>query len=369
MPFLMLPLLTLLFAGSFFLGGNWLVASIVLVWLVAVPLDETVGDDWSTKSRKGTFLTAILYLQLPTLAAATFFFAYYLSDWTFLGEAINQARLATRPWQVFVVGISLGVFYGVAGINVAHELVHRPSRPAVTVGRWLLSFSFDTGFSLEHVYGHHLHVATGRDPATARRGQGFWSFFGRMVTRANANAWEIEKRFLKKRNQSVFSHHNRFLRGQLMSLAWVALFFAADGFEGVLVFLLLALNGKIYLELTNYIEHYGLVRAPGTRVSERHSWNSGRRVSNWLLFNLPRHSDHHMRPLRPYWELDSRRDAPQLPYGYFLMAALATVPPLFRRRMKPLLERWDEEFATPEERDLAAAQENSTPAAPARRSA
>ena len=354
MRFCLLSLLSLLFAGSYLLGGSWL-ASPFLLAALAIPADEAIGDDWSIVPGWPTFLTAILYLQLPLIMASTFLFAYYLSDWTFLGETVNRARESTALWQLLIAGLLLGMLYGAGGINVAHELVHRSSPWAVAVGRWLLSFSFDTGFALEHVYGHHVHVGTERDPATARRGQGFWSFLVGMIVIGNINAFKIEKSFLEKKGRPLLSPHNRFLRGHLMSITWLVLFFAAAGWRGMLVFMLLALNGKMYLEMTNYIEHYGLVREPGTRVAGRHSWNSARRLSNWVLFNLPRHPDHHLRPLQRYWELKSRSDAPQLPYGYFLMTMLAAIPPLFRWRMKPLLEEWDNRFATPGERAIAAA--------------
>ncbi|MCW5697460.1 MAG: alkane 1-monooxygenase [Bauldia sp.] len=356
MFFLLLPILTLLFCGAFFLGGIWLSATIILIWVIAIPVDEIVGDDWERyKGRKGVFLSLILYAQLPTLILGTFLAAYYVSDWTFLGSAINEARDTSAPRQTFMAFFTLGLFYGIAGINVAHELIHRNSKVAVNVGRWLLSFSFDTGFALEHVYGHHLHVGMPSDPATARRGQNFWPFLGGMIWRANKNAWDIEKRFLTKRGQRVWSLKNRFITGQLMSLTWVVLFAIAGGWRGVLVFLAMAFAGKLYLEMTNYIEHYGLVRAEGTRVDGRHSWNSGRKLTNFMLFNLPRHSDHHVKPGKPYWELDSRKDAPQLPYGYFIMAVLATIPPLFHRVMQPYLESWDRDFASPEERAIIAA--------------
>jgi hypothetical protein len=354
--FLLLPVLTTLFAVTFLFGGDWLIVSLILMWIIAIPLDEILGDQWTKIEDKHPVLwRAILYAQLPTLIFVTFLFAYYWSDWTFLGPMINEARAATGVVPLLAATFVLGLYYGIAGINVAHELVHRTSRVAQTVGRWLLSFSLDTGFAIEHVYGHHLNVATERDPATAPRGMSFWVFFPRMIFVANRNAWRIEKKFLEKRGQAVWSFRNRFITGQLMSLTWVVLFAVADGVRGVLVFLFLALWGKLYLEMTNYIEHYGLVRVDGTRVEARHSWNSSRKITNWLLFNLPRHSDHHVRPSRNYWELDARKDAPQLPYGYFIMAALAAVPPLFRRTMAPLLVAWDRDYATPAERALVAA--------------
>jgi alkane 1-monooxygenase len=90
----------------------------------------------------------------------------------------------------------------------------------------------------------------------------------------------------------------------------------------------------------NYIEHYGLERRelrPGVyeRVTPAHSWNASQWLTNVLLFNLQRHSDHHAYPIRPYYALRHHPDAPQLPTGYAGMALLAMVPPLWRRVMDP----------------------------------
>lgn len=356
MYFLILPVLSAMFVACFFLGGLWMSLLPLLTWIIAIPVDEAVGDNWSRQleQRHPTFLKALLYLQLPSLSLATFFFAYYLSDWTFLGPAMDAARERTVGWHMFMTIGGLTMFYAIAGINVAHELVHRNNRTAVTVGRWLLSFSLDTGFSLEHVYGHHVNVGTLKDPVTAPRGMNFWRYYVRAIVHGNRNAWRIEKRFLAKRKRPVLSIHNRFITGQLMSLVWIALFAVAAGWVGVAAFLFMALWSKLYLELTNFIEHYGLVRVAGTRVEARHSWNSSRRLTNWMLFNLPRHADHHIKPGKNYWELDALRDAPQLPHGYFMMAGMAMVPPIFRRKIHASLEVWDRDHASDAERALIA---------------
>ncbi|MCC5975527.1 MAG: alkane 1-monooxygenase, partial [Rubellimicrobium sp.] len=62
----------------------------------------------------------------------------------------------------------------------------------------------------------------------------------------------------------------------------------------------------------------------------------------WLLINLQRHSDHHYKPDRrfPLLQTYGPEDAPQLPYGYPLMTALALVPPLWRRAMNPKVRKW-----------------------------
>ena len=74
----------------------------------------------------------------------------------------------------------------------------------------------------------------------------------------------------------------------------------------VLVFLMLqAVVRFSVLEVVNYLEHYGLLRARNAagryeKVDPRHSWNSDRLVTNVFLFQLQRHSDHHANPLRRY---------------------------------------------------------------------
>jgi len=94
------------------------------------------------------------------------------------------------------------------------------------------------------------------------------------------------------------------------------------------------------LEMINYVEYYGLARQrEGDRwktVRSHHSWNTNDRVSNWWLFNLQRHADHHAYASRPYWQLRAVEDGPQLPASYPVMVLMALVPPLWRRVMDPL---------------------------------
>jgi alkane 1-monooxygenase len=105
------------------------------------------------------------------------------------------------------------------------------------------------------------------------------------------------------------------------------------------------------LELTNYIEHYGLLRretAPGRYepVRPHHSWNANHRASNWLLINLQRHSDHHARPDRrfPLLQAHAAGSAPQLPYGYPVMGVLALFPRKWRAMMNPRVRAWRKQF-------------------------
>lgn len=139
-----------------------------------------------------------------------------------------------------------------------------------------------------------------------------------------------------------------------MSLVLLLAVAAIGGVPAVLAFVATGVQGKLYLELVNYIEHYGLVRVPGRRVEARHSWNTYRRVSSGLLYNLPRHSHHHLHATRPFWRLQVEPDGPVWPFGYMTMILVALVPPLFRRIADPLLAEWDRTRASPEERLLLA---------------
>ncbi len=60
-------------------------------------------------------------------------------------------------------------------------------------------------------------------------------------------------------------------------------------------------------------------------------------MSNWVLFHLQRHADHHANAARRYQALRHFDEAPQLPTGYFGMFLLAYVPALWFRVMDPRL--------------------------------
>ena len=111
----------------------------------------------------------------------------------------------------------------------------------------------------------------------------------------------------------------------------------------VLPFLVLsALWANFQLTCANYVEHYGLLRrtlpdGSFERCQPYHSWNSNHMFSNWALFHLQRHSDHHTYPGRRYQSLRHFDDLPTLPNGYFGMFTVAYFPPIWFRVMDPRL--------------------------------
>lgn len=359
-------LLMLLWIVAVLAGGMWAWLVYAGTALLVTVGDEHSGDDIATPGAGGqSFYDLNLYATLPIIAFATFMtfgllgpadsFVNYAAIWKAFGFDLAASRAATGPWSVAGLVILGGLFYGGAGINVSHELMHRTGNLTAWLhSRWLLAFSLDTTFAIEHIHGHHRYVCTERDPASARRGEYVLAFVARSTFGQFINAFKIEEARLMRRGQPVWSHHNLALRGQLMSLAIAVTAYALAGWPGLVVFLLMAVQGKVYLELVNYVEHYGLVRAPGARVEPRHSWNCYHNISNAVLYNLPRHSNHHMFASKPFWALEADMSAPLLPYGYKTMIVMSLVPRLWKRIVEPRVTHWDQHFANDEERRILA---------------
>ncbi len=236
--------------------------------------------------------------------------------------------------------LSQGLVGGILAINTAHELIHKDGRLEPFAGGLLLASVGYHGFKIEHLRGHHVHVSTPQDASSARFGQGLWNFLPRALWRNTRNAWSLEAERLRSRGLAVLSLHNEMLRWTLVWLAFAAAAWWAWGGMGLAFFFLQGLFAAGSLEIINYIEHYGLERqrlADGRyeRTTHLHSWNSDYALSNLMLFQLQRHSDHHAFPKRRYAVLRHHPDSPQLPGGYSAMFVLALCPPLWRRVIDP----------------------------------
>ncbi|RRV32171.1 alkane 1-monooxygenase [Pseudomonas sp. o96-267] len=355
----------LLSVAAILLGGAWTTAGLVTVLTIYIIGDAVCGDDTSTPQFSyPSILTVQLWLALPLLSIIVFAAVWSVSDGDVLGfgAALSQlsgydllsARDATAVGHHFSAWLLTALMIGIIGTITAHELTHRTWDPvSMLIGRWLLAFSFDTVFSIEHVYGHHRYVSTTEDPATAPRGRNVYFHVLVSTLKGNLSAWEIETRRLTRKGKSRYGWHNAVLRGHLMSLLLVAAAYVIGGWQAALFFTLCALGGKALLEIVNYMEHYGMVRNPATPVQPRHSWNTNKRISSWAMFNLTRHSHHHAQGEVPYQDLRPFPDAPMMIGGYLTTIVVALIPPLWHHLMTPKVLAWDRDFANEEERQLA----------------
>ena len=304
----------------------WL--AVIFVYCVAPLIDLALGADTSNPPEDAVpRLEADPYYRHVTYALVPLLWgAFVYGAWFCLRTPLTGAG------QLAVV-MTTGMVGGFC-INLGHELGHKKSRLERWLAKIVLAPTFYGHFTIEHNRGHHRDVATAADPASARMGEGIWTFVVREMPGAFRRAWQLERARMKVDGLPFWSLHNELLQPALITVAlWASLALWLG--PTVLVFLALAsLWANFQLTTANYIEHYGLLRrtdADGRpeRTAPQHSWNSNHLFSNWAVFHLQRHSDHHAHPMRRYQSLRHFDDVPQLPNGYFGMFTIAYFPPLW----------------------------------------
>jgi alkane 1-monooxygenase len=268
-----------------------------------------------------------------------------LYDWLiYLTVPVQGLAVGSFLWVVSRPGLALyeqiglitamGVMCGTFGINVGHELGHRRSRHERILAKIALMTSLYMHFYIEHNRGHHKHVSTDQDPASARYGETVYAFWLRAIVGGYRSAWRLERERLARKGLPILSWANEMLRFHLIQGSWLLGIGFLFGGQALLMYSLAALMGILLLETVNYIEHYGLRRQalPNghyERVAPQHSWNSDHVLGRLLLFELSRHSDHHYLASRPYQVLRHHEQAPQMPTGYPGMMLLSLLPPLW----------------------------------------
>lgn len=324
------------------INGGW---ALILVPLYALGLTTLLDRLTGLNQDNADTDTPEANLFWHKLVTLIWFPVQFIVMFGTLWWATRSPDLAT--WEKIALFYGIGVMSGGIGINYAHELMHQSSKLERWLGDLLLASVLYSHFRSEHLLVHHLYVATPRDPVTARYNEGFHRFFPRVLRQCLKSALHAEAAMLKRKSLSPTHPSNPFWRYAALQGGMLLLALVIGGLPGIGLFVFQALIAIWYLELTNYVEHYGLTRkhlgdGKYEHVQPRHSWNASHRVSNWMLINLQRHSDHHYKPNRrfPLLQTYAESDAPQLPFGYPLMTAMAMIPPLWRRVMNPKVRAW-----------------------------
>lgn len=347
------PLLVALLPALSFAAAEWTHNSLIMIGLtpfvlfVVVPiLDWIIGRDSSNPSASDSAaLTAQRYYRLlPMLCLPAYVFTLSFGAWVIANETMSPPMML--GWS-----ISVGLVGGIVAINPAHELIHKPSGVERWIGGTLLAMVSYGTFKVEHIAGHHVDVATPKDLTTARMGQTVFGFIARSITHNPIRAIALEQAACTQRGKSWRWYTSESLGWAAMSVgfgflcAWIVSRSALHAsWLGGVYFVAQSLIAIALLEIVNYIEHYGLTRRidgadDGSiqfeRVNHRHSWNADFVLTNALLFQLQRHSDHHAHGFRRYQALQHHPDSPQLPAGYATMVLVALIPPLWFRVMDP----------------------------------
>jgi alkane 1-monooxygenase len=341
LPFwLSLVLIPIAWIGAF--QGGWTVLLLpIITWYLFSALDAAVGLNLDNGDLDATdddlyWYRLITIIWAPLQLITIFGLIAYVNNTTHLGT-----------WEKIGLFFGVGVISGTIGINYSHELMHQKNKLERHMADALLGMVLYSHFRSEHLLVHHRYVATPRDPVTARMGESFYRFYPRVLRASFLSALGAEKAMLARKDLPASDRSNPFWKYAIIQGVCLILAVILGGWAGLGLFLLQAGVAIWQLELVNYIEHYGLTRkylgdGKYEHVHPRHSWNATHKVSNWLLINLQRHSDHHYKPDRrfPVLQNYTEADAPQLPFGYPVMTLVAMMPPLFRRVMNPRVRKW-----------------------------
>jgi alkane 1-monooxygenase len=169
----------------------------------------------------------------------------------------------------FVFTFVWGYMGGVNGL-AGHELIHKKDPFNKMLGMFTFSKMLYSHFLLEHSNGHHRNIATPLDTATARRNENFYIFALRSALGGVRNTFRREvdrvisenKEFGQDKEPGLITHivNNRmtwFTTLHVFILIVVKTFF---GWRSVFFQLGYSLVGIFFIELINYVEHYGLKR-------------------------------------------------------------------------------------------------------------
>jgi alkane 1-monooxygenase len=328
----LLPL-PLLLLGALW-GGSSLWVAFLYMAVLTILLDQliplTVGAEDDHE-----FPVADLLLTLVALGALT---ALPLSVWAIAGpSALDRGD---RVLLFFATGFWLGQ----VGHPAAHELIHRPRRELFLLGAAFYAAVLFGQHASAHRLVHHRHVASSEDPNSARAGESFYRFACRAWTGSFTKGLQAETD-LRARGARLGPHP--YVGYLAISAVALGLAVLLAGLPGILVWLGLGLHVQSQILLSDYVQHYGLTRRPGPDgrlepVGPRHSWNTAHWFSSAMMLNAPRHSDHHAHPGRafPALRLPPVGEAPRLPWPLPLACAMALLPRLWRRAIRPHLARW-----------------------------
>jgi len=325
-------------AHALYYRGIWSYNGVTVAFILIPILEsffpgntDNLSEEEETTQASKMLFNILLYLNVPMLVGITYWYLY------------TVANIPLATYELVGLTLTTGVYIGGVGINVAHELGHRDEWLPRVLSKILLVPNLYLHFAIEHNYGHHVHIATPKDPASSRLNENIYAFYIRSVAYSYVSAWQIEHKRLQRAGKGIFSIYNQMILFQLIQIAYLAAVVYVFGLAMLPFAIIVAILGFLMLETVNYIEHYGLQRrqlASGRYepVQPWHSWNCNHDIGRILLYELTRHSDHHYKANRKYQVLRHFDQAPLLPWGYPTSMLIALFPPLWFKLMNPKVD-------------------------------
>ncbi len=363
--YLIAPLLILSAVFGVIAGGPWVWTGVAMLGLGIIidtlTRNQTPGagfDETGNTYASAGFQNGVMYGMLGAFVLLQLVLAWRIWEYV-TGVPISQSTLlgmniqeGITTSQLIGACISSGIFAGI-GIIYGHELAHTKGFSFV-IARWMMALSGKAHFCYAHVYNHHLELGHQDDPATSPRGRSIYKHFPLSGIGQSKFLFKMEKQRLERLGKPFLSWQNRWIRGYLMSMPTVALFWFAGGWIGIAALSTLWIIANFELEALNYLEHYGLIREKGQPIDYRHSWDNNTAFTSWFFIEIGRQADHHDRGETHFWELDEV-GAPNCGRGYFSLFALTLIPSVWHKYMDEQLGKWDKEMANEGELKIAEA--------------
>lgn len=323
-----------LFAAAIYWGGWFVLAPLVYMTVFAMLLDQITGLFLGDAPEGAEFPAADALLVVLAIGALCLMPA---AVWAVAGPS------GLTGWGRFAIFMGAGLWFGQVANPTAHELIHRSPRALFRLGGLVYCALLFGHHTSAHRLVHHRHAASAEDPNTARSGEGYYAFLIRAWVGSFRRGYAAEND-LRGRGKSGLHPYAVYIG---LAVAFLGCGYAIAGVWGVGGWLALAFHAQSQLMLSDYVQHYGLMRARRADgklepVSARHSWNAPHWFSAAYMLNAPRHSDHHAHPARPYpaLRLPAPDEAPHLPWPLPFACMIALCPPVWKRAIRPHLNKW-----------------------------
>jgi p-cymene monooxygenase len=332
-------------AIGFLIGGNAVWLGVALLPIMGI-IDGLLPNDMAPRKISSKALAEIPVWMCALGTPILYLVAAY---WVATAPAITG-------WQFVGAAFSLGWLSVIPLVPATHELYHQRSNFKRFVGRYAQVCYLDASREIAHVVGHHINVATREDFDTAPRGTNLYAFTAKAIVASTRDSLLTEANALEKEGKARWGIHHRIWKAVLAQAVIQSAIYAIGGAQANALALTGMIIARFWVESFNYFQHYGLVRLPGAPVARRHVWNHLKPFSRILGFEITNHADHHTNSFAGFTDLVPDRQWIPMP-SVFMCFFSALIPPLWHNAIiKPALKRWDNEMATPDERELARAQ-------------
>lgn len=316
------------------------------VLLTILSFDAFFKPDHSMRDQRFPWLyDTIVGTQIVGGFVLILLYCYWVGAGHFTSKAEHIGAFLTMIFTQFVL-ISPAL----------HEMFHRENTLLRWIGRLGMVMLFDPWREITHVVTHHLQTVTPYDPDYARRGQ---NLYGHLVSSFKEQAIEsfhLERKVWMKRGRNWYDVRNPWVWRVGILVAFATLLTVIGGVWGMILSIAVCLLGpRVFLEVFNYTQHYGLVTGTPGRFERRHTWNHLTPFVRVLALEITNHAGHHEDSYKPFYKLEPDVSGPKQP-PFLLCLLMAFVPPIWFAMIRPLLADWDRDYANLQEREIAHAE-------------